>query len=58
MLKKVTEGVEEFDDIWEKVYSAQNSNQKDKFEVRSETAACGLMFELHTTQMAISLVLT
>ena len=31
-LKKVQEGVEVFDEIWEKVYSAQNQNQKEKFE--------------------------
>ena len=31
-LKKVQEGVEQFDEIWEKVYSAQNQNQKEKFE--------------------------
>lgn len=31
-LKKVQEGVEIFDEIWEKVYSAQNQNQKEKFE--------------------------
>jgi CCR4-NOT transcriptional regulation complex NOT5 subunit len=28
----VQEGVEQFDEIWEKVYSAQNQNQKEKFE--------------------------
>ncbi|GIX81418.1 CCR4-NOT transcription complex subunit 3, partial [Caerostris extrusa] len=32
-LKKVTEGVEAFDDTWEKIYSAANSNQKEKYEV-------------------------
>eukprot|EP01084_Bolivina_argentea_P095476 171645_1 len=31
-LKKVDEGVEEFDAIWEKVYSAQHQNQKEKYE--------------------------
>ena len=31
-LKKVQEGVEVFDEIWEKVYNAQNQNQKEKFE--------------------------
>ena len=31
-LKKVQEGVELFDEIWEKVYGAQNQNQKEKFE--------------------------
>lgn len=31
-LKKVTEGVEAFDDIWKKVYSSNNTNQKEKFE--------------------------
>ena len=31
-LKKVQEGVELFDEIWEKVYNAQNQNQKEKFE--------------------------
>ena len=31
-LKKVQEGVEIFDEIWEKVYGAQNQNQKEKFE--------------------------
>ena len=33
VLKKVDEGVELFDDIWEKVYSADQQNQKEKFEV-------------------------
>ncbi|XP_071961199.1 CCR4-NOT transcription complex subunit 3-like isoform X3 [Antedon mediterranea] len=31
-LKKVSEGVETFEDIWQKVQSATNSNQKDKCE--------------------------
>lgn len=31
-LKKVQEGVDYFDEIWEKVYNAQNANQKEKFE--------------------------
>ena len=31
-LKKVQEGVDIFDEIWEKVYNAQNQNQKEKFE--------------------------
>ncbi|XP_050555694.1 CCR4-NOT transcription complex subunit 3 isoform X1 [Spodoptera frugiperda] len=31
-LKKVTEGVETFDDIWQKVHNATNSNQKEKYE--------------------------
>ncbi|CAF1560433.1 unnamed protein product [Adineta ricciae] len=31
-LKKVTEGVETFEDIWQKVHSAPNHNQKDKYE--------------------------
>lgn len=30
--KKVAEGLELFDEIWEKVYSADNSSQKEKFE--------------------------
>lgn len=29
-LKKVQEGVEVFDEIWKKVYSAANANQKEK----------------------------
>lgn len=33
VLKKVDEGVELFDDIWEKVYSAEQQSQKEKFEV-------------------------
>lgn len=32
-LKKVEEGVEVFDEIWEKVYSATQQNQKEKYEV-------------------------
>lgn len=32
-LKKVEEGVEIFDEIWDKVYSATQQNQKEKFEV-------------------------
>ncbi|KAK3610711.1 hypothetical protein CHS0354_028101 [Potamilus streckersoni] len=31
-LKKVTEGVETFEDIWQKVHSAANANQKEKYE--------------------------
>ncbi|CAF4181798.1 unnamed protein product [Rotaria sp. Silwood2] len=31
-LKKVTEGVETFEDIWQKVHTAPNHNQKDKYE--------------------------
>jgi CCR4-NOT transcription complex subunit 3 len=32
-MKKVDEGVELFDDIWEKVYSADTQNQKEKYEL-------------------------
>ncbi|XP_074032933.1 CCR4-associated factor Not3 isoform X2 [Leptinotarsa decemlineata] len=31
-LKKVMEGVETFDDIWQKVHNAANNNQKEKYE--------------------------
>lgn len=31
-MKKVSEGVETFEDIWKKVYSATNTNQKEKYE--------------------------
>ncbi|CAF4948810.1 unnamed protein product, partial [Rotaria sp. Silwood1] len=31
-LKKVTEGVETFEDTWQKVHTAPNHNQKDKYE--------------------------
>ncbi|XP_068760566.1 CCR4-NOT transcription complex subunit 3-like isoform X2 [Montipora capricornis] len=31
-LKKVTEGVETFEDIWQKVHNATNANQKEKYE--------------------------
>lgn len=31
-MKKVDEGVEIFDEIWEKVYSAEQQNQKEKYE--------------------------
>ncbi|CAF3055188.1 unnamed protein product [Rotaria socialis] len=31
-LKKVTEGVETFDDVWQKVHLAPNHNQKDRYE--------------------------
>lgn len=30
---QVEEGVEVFDEIWEKVYSATQQNQKEKYEV-------------------------
>lgn len=30
--KKVAEGVETFEDIWQKVHNATNSNQKEKYE--------------------------
>ncbi|KAG7029158.1 CCR4-NOT transcription complex subunit 3, partial [Cucurbita argyrosperma subsp. argyrosperma] len=32
VLKKVQEGVDVFDSIWNKVYDTDNSNQKEKFE--------------------------
>ncbi|PKA50915.1 hypothetical protein AXF42_Ash007570 [Apostasia shenzhenica] len=32
VLKKVQEGVEIFDSIWNKVYDTENANQKEKFE--------------------------
>ncbi|GIY73611.1 hypothetical protein CDAR_429771 [Caerostris darwini] len=31
-LKKVTEGVDTFEDIWQKVHNATNTNQKEKYE--------------------------
>uniref|UniRef100_A0A3P8WJ10 CCR4-NOT transcription complex subunit 3 n=1 Tax=Cynoglossus semilaevis TaxID=244447 RepID=A0A3P8WJ10_CYNSE len=31
-LKKVAEGVEQFEDIWQKLHNAANGNQKDKYE--------------------------
>ncbi|XP_058874297.1 CCR4-NOT transcription complex subunit 3-like isoform X2 [Acipenser ruthenus] len=31
-LKKVTEGVEQFEDIWQKLHNAANANQKEKYE--------------------------
>lgn len=30
--KKIAEGVETFEDIWQKLYNANNTNQKDKYE--------------------------
>ena len=33
VMKKVDEGVELFDEIWEKVYSAEQQNQKEKYEI-------------------------
>lgn len=30
--KKVLEGVETFEDIWQKVHNANNNNQKEKYE--------------------------
>ncbi|KAL9323888.1 hypothetical protein ACSQ67_008745 [Phaseolus vulgaris] len=32
VLKKVQEGIEVFDSIWNKVYDTENANQKEKFE--------------------------
>lgn len=31
-LKKVAEGVEKFEETWQKVHNASNSNQKEKYE--------------------------
>ncbi|EGW07370.1 CCR4-NOT transcription complex subunit 3 [Cricetulus griseus] len=31
-LKKVSEGVEQFEDIWQKLHNAANANQKEKYE--------------------------
>mmetsp|Transcript_31360 Transcript_31360/g.35673 ORF Transcript_31360/g.35673 Transcript_31360/m.35673 type:complete len:629 (-) Transcript_31360:138-2024(-) len=33
VMKKVDEGVELFDEIWEKVYAAEQQNQKEKYEL-------------------------
>jgi CCR4-NOT transcription complex subunit 3 len=33
VMKKVDEGVEMFDEIWEKVYTAEQQNQKEKYEM-------------------------
>merc|ERR1712238_473855 len=33
VMKKVDEGVDWFDEIWEKVYSAEQQNQKEKYEI-------------------------
>src|SRR6056300_881357 len=33
VMKKVDEGVELFDEIWEKVYAAEQQNQKEKYEM-------------------------
>jgi CCR4-NOT transcription complex subunit 3 len=33
VLKKVDEGVDLFDEIWEKVYTAEQQNQKEKYEM-------------------------
>jgi len=33
VMKKVDEGVDLFDEIWDKVYSAEQQNQKEKFEM-------------------------
>lgn len=30
--KKVQEGVEQFEDIWQKAHNAPNTNQKEKYE--------------------------
>ena len=32
-MKKVDEGVELFDDTWDKVYTAEQQNQKEKYEM-------------------------
>ena len=31
-LKKVAEGVEKFEETWQKVHNASNTNQKEKYE--------------------------
>ena len=31
-LKKVSEGVEKFEETWQKVHNASNANQKEKYE--------------------------
>ena len=32
VLKKISEGVEEFENVWDKLQNASNINQKDKYE--------------------------
>ena len=41
-LKKVTEGVEKFEETWNKVYSASNQNQKVTFPMYSQGCGSGM----------------
>ncbi|XP_026579093.1 CCR4-NOT transcription complex subunit 3-like [Pseudonaja textilis] len=56
-LKKVSEGVEQFEDIWQKLHNAANANQKEKYEadlkkeikklqVRMSQASCRPAFQM------------
>lgn len=51
-LKKVDEGVALFDEIWDKVYSATQQNQKEKYEgdlkkeIKKLQARCHLALSL------------
>lgn len=42
-LKKIAEGNDAFDEIWDKVYSAPSASQKEKFEVGRPAPACVAM---------------
>ncbi|KAG1674800.1 CCR4-NOT transcription complex subunit 3 [Nymphon striatum] len=57
-LKKVTEGVETFDDIWLKVHNAANTNQKEKYEAdlkkeikKLQTMRCDYELEVRETML-------
>ncbi|KAI4987588.1 hypothetical protein ZWY2020_020388 [Hordeum vulgare] len=43
MLKKVQEGVDVFNSIWNKFYDTENANQKEKFEGEGDQEAAALL---------------
>ena len=49
VFKKISEGVENFEDIWGKLYSTDNLNQKEKFEVCLSLffSLCVLLMRVH-----------
>lgn len=45
--KKVQEGVEQFEDIWQKAHNAPNTNQKEKYEADLKKEIKKLQVSVH-----------
>ncbi|XP_025052877.1 CCR4-NOT transcription complex subunit 3 isoform X1 [Alligator sinensis] len=52
-LKKVSEGVEQFEDIWQKLHNAANANQKEKYEADLKKEIKKLQNTIDTLNMQV-----